>query len=438
MATAPNKVGSEKETGSGYGLGSGLGSGIESVISTAATSVESVVKLVVDSGTKSTSADSKESGEASKGAFGAITTSEKERSASGYGENIESGYGFGVYAKRVLNGVSTQKWRVYVLGKCSNFRVISPLVQLMHCQYPDYTTFNNYLTQTQLADQINSRQTITVLAVDNSGLSPIWGKPMKIIKMALSLHVILDYYDVQKLQHLENKTVTVTTLFQTSGHASQQGFLTITDVTTGGVSFASAGQSSGVGVGANLVKSVVSQPYNLSVVQVSSVIIPSGSSGNSNTSSNSTSPSSSRPSSSPVNPPQPATFLAPPPKSGRAPVPARAPKSAPTPAPSTAKVQPPVGAPANAPSNGAPASAPSNGAPSNAPSSGAPSPTPAADTPAADSPTGKAPAAAAANTPAADAGGGGDHSSGVKANFGAYRFVVTNVIIFLFFAWGIN
>ncbi|KAJ7952018.1 Fasciclin-like arabinogalactan protein [Quillaja saponaria] len=197
-------------------------------------------------------------------------------------------------------------------------------------QYSDYSTFNNFLTQTHLAGQINSRQTITVLTVDNSGMSPISGKPMDTIKMALSLHVILDYYDVQKLQHLDNKTVTLTTLFQASGQASgQQGFLKVTDMTTGGVSFVPASDQSS-GVGANLVKSVVSQPYNISCGAT----------------------------------------------------------------------------PAGAPKSDAPAGAPPGRAPA-----------PGADTPAGA---------------AADAPGGGDHSSGVKAIFGVKSHAVT-IFIFLFY-----
>lgn len=86
-------------------------------------------------------------------------------------------------------------------------------------QYPAFGSFSNYLTQTQLAGEVNTRAAITVLAVDNAGMAPVSGKSMDVIKKVLSLHVILDYFDVQKFQHLGNQTITVTTLFQASGQA---------------------------------------------------------------------------------------------------------------------------------------------------------------------------------------------------------------------------
>ncbi|OIW09322.1 hypothetical protein TanjilG_01293 [Lupinus angustifolius] len=141
-------------------------------------------------------------------------------------------------------------------------------------QFPTYSTFSNYLTQTNLATDINNRNSITILAVDNSGMAPVSGKSMNVIKNVLSLHVILDYFDVQKLQHLQNQSVTVRTLFDTSGQAhGLQGFVKITDLSTGAVSFASAFDTND-SIGCNLIKSLVSQPYNISVVHVSTVIMP--------------------------------------------------------------------------------------------------------------------------------------------------------------------
>ncbi|KAE9585576.1 hypothetical protein Lal_00010241 [Lupinus albus] len=141
-------------------------------------------------------------------------------------------------------------------------------------QFPTYSTFSNYLTQTNLATDINNRNSITILAVDNSGMAPVSGKSMNVIKNVLSLHVILDYFDVQKLQHLQNQSVTVRTLFDTSGQAhGLQGFVKITDLSTGAVSFVSAFDTND-SIGCNLIKSLVSQPYNISLVHVSTVIMP--------------------------------------------------------------------------------------------------------------------------------------------------------------------
>ncbi|CAI9773667.1 unnamed protein product [Fraxinus pennsylvanica] len=89
-------------------------------------------------------------------------------------------------------------------------------------QYPDFSTFNDYITKTGLATDINSFQTITVLVVDNSDISLLSGKSNAAIKKILSVHAILDYYDV-------------------NGQAiGQQGFLYVTDVNTGSVAIDSA------------------------------------------------------------------------------------------------------------------------------------------------------------------------------------------------------
>lgn len=72
-------------------------------------------------------------------------------------------------------------------------------------------------------------------------MSPLSGKPAGVLKAIMSVHVILDFYDVRKLQHLQNKTVILTTLFQASGVATgQPGFLNATDTGTGSVVICSA------------------------------------------------------------------------------------------------------------------------------------------------------------------------------------------------------
>ena len=274
-------------------------------------------------------------------------------------------------------------------------------------QQPDFSTFNNYLTQTQLASEINSRQTITVFVVENGAMSSLSGKPMDVIKKVLSLHVVLDYYDVQKLQQLPNKTTMLTTLFQSSGQASGKlGFLNVTAANTGGVTIASA---AGSGVGASVVKAVVSQPYNISVVQISSAIMPSA------IISSSPPSSSPTPHTSPAKPPSAA-----PPKASKAPT-ASPPKSGKAPTPSEAHPK------ATAPSASAPTDA-------NAPAADAPTDAnaPAADAPAttADSPAGSPPQGAA-NGPTADgpAGDAADAPKGSTAANSGISFVVVMTIL---------
>ncbi|KAJ7966067.1 Fasciclin-like arabinogalactan protein [Quillaja saponaria] len=142
-------------------------------------------------------------------------------------------------------------------------------------QYSDFSNFNDLLTQTHLAGEINSRQTVTVLVVENGAISSINGKPSNVIKDILSNHIILDYYDVSKFNKLTKKSTILTTLYQSTGQAeNQQGFLNCTVLGQGEIAFGSAVK--GASIDSRLVKTVTSQPYNISVVQVSQAIVAPG------------------------------------------------------------------------------------------------------------------------------------------------------------------
>ncbi|XP_010499304.1 PREDICTED: fasciclin-like arabinogalactan protein 14 [Camelina sativa] len=139
-------------------------------------------------------------------------------------------------------------------------------------EHDDFSTFNKLLSETQLASTINSRQTITVLVVSNGALSSLSGQPANLIKKILSLHIILDYYDQKKLKNLSKKSVLLTTLFQSSGQArGQQGFLNATVTKDGNVLFGSA--VPGPDLNAELLDSVASLPFNISVLHISSAIM---------------------------------------------------------------------------------------------------------------------------------------------------------------------
>ncbi|KAJ9188427.1 hypothetical protein P3X46_003786 [Hevea brasiliensis] len=141
---------------------------------------------------------------------------------------------------------------------------------------PDYSEFNKYLTQTKLADEINSRETITVLALNNAAMSALAGKhPLSVIKNALSLLVVLDYYDPTKLHQISNGSTLSTTLYQTTGNApGNLGFVNITDLQGGKVGFGSA--APGSKLDASYTKSVKQIPYNISVLEISAPIIAPG------------------------------------------------------------------------------------------------------------------------------------------------------------------
>ncbi|XP_019058485.1 PREDICTED: fasciclin-like arabinogalactan protein 8 [Tarenaya hassleriana] len=141
---------------------------------------------------------------------------------------------------------------------------------------PDYSQFNSYLTQTRLADEINSRTTITVLVLSNGAMSALAGKhPLSVVKNALSLLVLLDYYDTQKLHQISKGTTLTTTLYQTTGNApGNLGFVNITDLKGGKVGFGSA--ASGSKLDSSYTKSIKQIPYNISVLEIDAPIISPG------------------------------------------------------------------------------------------------------------------------------------------------------------------
>ncbi|XP_050231587.1 fasciclin-like arabinogalactan protein 14 [Mercurialis annua] len=237
--------------------------------------------------------------------------------------------------------------------------------------YSDFTTFNDILTKTQVASTINSRQTITILAVDNANISPLSTQSLDMQKTILSMHVILDYYDDAKLQKLPNKTELLTTLYQSSGQAvGDDGFLNATLMRNGDVVLGSA--VSGSSLNSKLIKPLMTQPYNVSILHVSDIIMPR----DINLSAKSTSaPPPSAGESPKSSPPSPS----------KAPAPAEAPKAAEAPAPA-----------------GSPQA--SDAPMGSSPEASTPSVAPSADTPEASSPSGMGPAAADspfANGPAA-------------------------------------
>ncbi|KAG1326920.1 putative Fasciclin-like arabinogalactan protein 14 [Cocos nucifera] len=107
-------------------------------------------------------------------------------------------------------------------------------------QFSDFSNLNNLLTQTQLASQINSRQTVTVLVVNNAALSSVSNLRTDVLKKVLALHVVFDYFDRDKITKLSNRSAILTTLFQACGLATgQNGFLNVTDMGNGQIALGS-------------------------------------------------------------------------------------------------------------------------------------------------------------------------------------------------------
>uniref|UniRef100_A0A0E0K4P8 FAS1 domain-containing protein n=1 Tax=Oryza punctata TaxID=4537 RepID=A0A0E0K4P8_ORYPU len=138
----------------------------------------------------------------------------------------------------------------------------------------DLAEFSRQLTATGLADDIDGRNTITVLAVDDAHMAQLKarGLPREALRHVLSLHVLVDYYDDAKLHRLPGGSAVVSTLFQASGDApGSEGMMKIAVRRGGRVAFVPQDVDD---ARANVfyVKSVHEAPYNISVLQVSAVI----------------------------------------------------------------------------------------------------------------------------------------------------------------------
>ncbi|KAK7299816.1 hypothetical protein RJT34_10644 [Clitoria ternatea] len=137
-------------------------------------------------------------------------------------------------------------------------------------KHPGFSTFSHYLTVTHLAAEINRRQTITVLAIDNAGMSSLLDKHLSIptLKNVLSLHVLVDYFGARKLHQITDGTTLASSMFQATGSAAgTAGYVNITNLKGGKVGFGA--EDNDGSFHSFYVKSVDEIPYNISVLQIS-------------------------------------------------------------------------------------------------------------------------------------------------------------------------
>jgi uncharacterized surface protein with fasciclin (FAS1) repeats len=141
-------------------------------------------------------------------------------------------------------------------------------------EHPEFSQFNHYLTATRLASEINRRLTITVLAVDNSAMSELVARhfTLQTMRHVLSLHILVDYYGSKKLHQLSRSSTLSSSMFQATGAApGTTGYVNITDHKKGHVTFSTEDLPDGASP-ATYMKSIKEFPYNLSVIQVSSIL----------------------------------------------------------------------------------------------------------------------------------------------------------------------
>ncbi|CAL5065283.1 unnamed protein product [Urochloa decumbens] len=137
--------------------------------------------------------------------------------------------------------------------------------------YKQYSKFNEMLSKTRLAYDINRRQTITVLAVDNAAMSALDHYSLQTIRHILSLHVLVDYYGDKKLNKLAHGSTAASSMYQATGAASgMSGYVNITRK-DGKVSF-TTDDADDTAKPTRYVKSIKEYPYDIAVLEVSSII----------------------------------------------------------------------------------------------------------------------------------------------------------------------
>ncbi|KAI3926565.1 hypothetical protein MKW92_052977 [Papaver armeniacum] len=169
---------------------------------------------------------------------------------------------------RILTGASILITLTLLVSSVSAHNITKILAE-----HPDFSTFNHYLSETHLAQEINSRQTITVCAVDNAGMAELLSKHLSLyaLKNVLSFHILLDYFGAKKLHQITDGTALAATMFQATGSATgSAGFVNITDYKGGKVRLG-AEDNDGT-LSSEYVKSVKEIPYNISVIQISKIL----------------------------------------------------------------------------------------------------------------------------------------------------------------------
>ncbi|XP_024005796.1 fasciclin-like arabinogalactan protein 5 isoform X2 [Eutrema salsugineum] len=141
-------------------------------------------------------------------------------------------------------------------------------------KYSNFSTMSDLFIKTKLTIPISKYRTITVLAVSNDAISSITNRSDIELKNILMTHVILDYYDELKLNGLKEKSIMLTTLYQTTGLGEEMnGFINLTK-SKGRIYFGS--EVKGSPLNAEYVKTLYHNPYNLSIIQISMPIVAPG------------------------------------------------------------------------------------------------------------------------------------------------------------------
>ncbi|CAD6339537.1 unnamed protein product [Miscanthus lutarioriparius] len=141
--------------------------------------------------------------------------------------------------------------------------------------HPDLTDFSAALVSTGAAAEIDRRQTITVLVVDNAVMARLKAqKPdPKELERVIYLHVLLDYFDATKLGSIQGGFAQATSLYQATGKAQgSDGILNITVFTDGRVAAFTPSAPSNRLPTAFYQRSIKEVPSDIAVLQVKDLI----------------------------------------------------------------------------------------------------------------------------------------------------------------------
>ncbi|KAG7540794.1 FAS1 domain [Arabidopsis thaliana x Arabidopsis arenosa] len=147
-------------------------------------------------------------------------------------------------------------------------------ITLAFQKYSKFSTMSSLFIKTKLIVPISKYQTITVLAVSNDAISSITNRSEVELRNILMTHIVLDYYDELKLQGIREKSIMLTTLYQTTGLGEEMnGFLNLSK-SEGRVYFGSEVKNSPLN--AEYVSTVYHNPFNLSIIQITMPIVAPG------------------------------------------------------------------------------------------------------------------------------------------------------------------
>jgi hypothetical protein len=154
--------------------------------------------------------------------------------------------------------------------------------------FPEFNVLNSLLLDTGLAHAINTREAVTVLAPNNTAIvafasaAPAPQLPRSFFTDLLALHVVLDYLDAPKLAALQRGRgkgdgAVLTTLLQSTRAVPRgAGFIRVAPSSAAGERLTFSSAAPGGQRNATFERQVVAKPYSVSVLQVSSFVVPPG------------------------------------------------------------------------------------------------------------------------------------------------------------------